>query len=69
MTVKSMISKVKVCTNLEVSMIKMFLNVICLIFQQNQDEESMKLEVKEAFDETSQVLEALISEIDQLKQG
>ena len=38
-------------------------------FQQNQDEESMKLEVKEAFDETSQVLETLISEIDQLKQG
>jgi len=37
--------------------------------KQNQDEESMKPEVKEIFDETIQGLETLVSKIEELKQG
>ena len=48
-----------------------YLTVIKKIFhfQQNQGEESMKSEVQEAFEEANKGLEALINEIDRLKQS
>ena len=40
-----------------------------IFLQQNQPEEDMKPEVHDAFDETNQILETLISEIERLKQS